>query len=210
MPFPSRTPCTLEERLKTALLNLRCSPLSSSLVFLLQTFKSFLSFASCRAAAEGPCTEGRGDGGATEPWYVLGIRHKENMWALLGLSHKSIRSGQGGRSADQVQGEVQLQHRCPAVTHKMLGTALVLGTYNWDATTAASWQRCDWLYGKGLPLESSNYAPLASSHPSILISLCLAVEVLICSSTFHPLKPTFWFEMWHPGKEEQEDVRKKC
>lgn len=55
--FPPRILCTLEEHLKIALLNLRGSLPLSFLVFLLQTFKSFLSFASSQAAVESSWTE---------------------------------------------------------------------------------------------------------------------------------------------------------
>lgn len=144
MPFSPRTLCTLEEHLKIQ----NSSPkremfphiLLSSSCF--RPLNPFFHPLPAKWLQKVPAQRAE-ETGATEPWYVLKIRHHQKAWTLLDLSHESVRSGQGEKSADQLQGEFLLQHRCPAVTHKMLGTDLVLGTYNWDATTATSQERCD-------------------------------------------------------------------
>lgn len=75
-----------------------------------------------------------------------------------------------GDQPPRFNGALLLQQSCSAVMCKMLGTAVLLGAYKWDATAATTRQRCDPAYGKGIPSEQE------LCTPNILTSFCLHVS----------------------------------
>lgn len=136
-PFPLGTQCTLEEHLKTLSSSPepKMFPPTSSIFFffLLQTFKSFLSL-TVKMQQKVPAQWAE-DMRTMMPWYVLGIRHNENMQIFLDLCHKSIVRGWVIIRSGSIRLPTSMQ--LPAITeiHETQNTFLWLANIHTSLTT---------------------------------------------------------------------------
>lgn len=146
-PFPLGTQCTLEEHLTTLSSVVWCSPEPKTFppTLLLQTFKSFLSvIVKLQQKVPAQWAE---DMGTMMPWYVLGIRHNENMQSFLDLFHKSIISGW----VTTCSGSIRLLLQCSCLQSCTRCEALPCWLVH--ITGMPQQPPAESLYGKGLPLQ---------------------------------------------------------